>query len=193
MRIGYIYKITNTINGKSYIGQTTTNINTRWTQHKYISRKTSETTGLYGAIKKYGEEVFNIELIISCDESLLNEMEIYYIDKYNTYNNGYNRTLGGSGVSTLALDPDKVLKVYKQLGNMQKVAEHFSCSSSTIWIILNNYAPRELIAANKQRGSCVKGKNTQPVRIIELDLSFDSMLQCGEWLLENQYTKARDA
>ena len=120
-------------------------------------------------------------------------MEIYYIDKYDTYNNGYNRTIGGEGVSTLQLNPTEVLEKYKQLGSMKKVAEYFHCSSSTIWIILNNHAPRELIEYNKQRSAVTKGKNTVEVKIIELDLSFKSMVECGQWLLDNGYSKARDA
>ena len=158
---GIIYKITNDINNKVYIGQTIQPLNTRWRSHKVRGKNPSFNTGLYGATKKYGAENFDINIVISCDESELNEMEIYYIDKYDTYNNGYNRTIGGEGVSTLQLNPTEVLEKYKQLGNMKKVAEYFHCSSSTIWIILNNHAPRELIEYNKQRSAVTKREKTQ--------------------------------
>lgn len=55
---GYIYKITNLINDKVYIGQTTTTINNRWSQHKTHKDKRSH---LRSALDKYGIENFKIE------------------------------------------------------------------------------------------------------------------------------------
>lgn len=57
MSNGIIYKITNTINGKCYIGQTTSNINKRWSQHIYNAKTQSQKCRfLENAIKKYGKE-----------------------------------------------------------------------------------------------------------------------------------------
>lgn len=91
-RIGVIYKWTNKINGKSYIGQTIDE----------EGRKKGHINGRYkcyfhDAIKKYGVENFNYEVIERIEESKLSEREIYWIEYYNTYNNGYNLTLGGEG------------------------------------------------------------------------------------------------
>lgn len=112
--VGYIYKITNTINDKLYIGQTRVAINVRWSQHKYdINNGTHKP--LYRAMKKYGVDKFQIievEKIVTADiKSLvrkLNEREQYYIAKYNTFNpNGYNLTIGGDQpVATIARPVD---------------------------------------------------------------------------------------
>lgn len=102
--IGYIYCITNSKNGKQYIGQTATTVHKRFTEHLRCARVDEESPYLlYRAIKKYGEENFNIETLLTIYASSrtelkekLNEKEIYYIRIFNTYKpNGYNMTLGG--------------------------------------------------------------------------------------------------
>lgn len=61
-RTGYIYKITNTVNGKSYIGQTLQTIQQRWYAHKYAAKKKKQGCNkLINAINKYGEESFCVE------------------------------------------------------------------------------------------------------------------------------------
>lgn len=52
---------------------------------------------LYQAIRKYGVENFSFEVLEECDISLLDEKEVYYINLYNSYKEGYNATLGGQG------------------------------------------------------------------------------------------------
>ena len=88
---GYIYKITNKVNGKSYIGQTRNSVEFRWRQHK----NNKNGYALHAAIRKYGAENFEVETLEKCDISRLDEREIYYIDKYDTFNNGYNLSKGG--------------------------------------------------------------------------------------------------
>lgn len=91
-----IYKYENKINGNIYIGQSS-NIERRMKQHLYDAENRANTsTGLDVAIKKYGIENFNIEIIEECPIELLNEKEIYWIKYYDSYNNGYNRTIGGN-------------------------------------------------------------------------------------------------
>ena len=62
MSFGNIYKITNLINNKIYIGQTINPISQRWSAHKSHA-KNGSTHKLGRAIRKYGEENFKIELI----------------------------------------------------------------------------------------------------------------------------------
>lgn len=83
-----IYKITNKINNKSYIGQSI-DILKRFNSHKYKS-----DTLIGRDIQKYGEENFELEILEECDVSELDEKEIYYINKYDTIRNGYNISLG---------------------------------------------------------------------------------------------------
>ena len=95
--MGYIYKITNTVNGKCYIGVTTeTNPNRRWTNHKSHNRQGNGCPFLMKAFKKYGEESFKFEVLIICFDEDVFKFEPYYIKKYNTLSpNGYNVATGG--------------------------------------------------------------------------------------------------
>lgn len=90
-----IYKITNQINKKTYIGQTVRSLTERWNEHLKMA-STQDKRQLYCAMRKYGKENFTIEEIAkasSIDE--LNKLEQEYIVKYDSYNNGYNMTDGG--------------------------------------------------------------------------------------------------
>lgn len=105
---GYIYCITNKVNGKLYIGQTITTVKNRWACHKHNAKSGRSDMALYHAMRKYGVDSFKIELVekffSNTKESLvstLNKKEIYYIDKFKSlYNeNGYNVTKGGDNGS----------------------------------------------------------------------------------------------
>lgn len=102
--IGYVYCITNRANGKQYIGQTNVSVESRYTEHIRCARAyTNPTQLLYRSIRKYGSQNFEVTTIdvVSAKtkfdlKQLLNELEVYYISKYNTYTpNGYNMTKGG--------------------------------------------------------------------------------------------------
>lgn len=88
-----IYKITNTENGKCYIGQSR-DIEARWQKH-LSAYKSCPDWELYRAFKKYGISKFTFEIIEECQIKELNEREIYWITQYDSFNNGYNMTLGG--------------------------------------------------------------------------------------------------
>ena len=93
-----IYKITNLINDKIYIGLTTQKINRRWTQHKSKSKTNITTEPFLNAIRKYGEENFLVEVIDKANNlKELNKKEKYWINYYNSNNNkiGYNVLSGG--------------------------------------------------------------------------------------------------
>ncbi len=106
-QIGIIYKITNTINGKIYIGQTRISKNKkhigadkRFKQHIYDAIKYKDhCIKLCRAIRRYGKEVFICEKILECELPLLNTFEIAYIYIYNSTLNGYNISYGGAGMS----------------------------------------------------------------------------------------------
>lgn len=85
-----IYKITNLINNKSYIGQSI-DIKRRWSEH----RARRGTNPIYKDMEEFGLDNFSFEILEECQQDKLDEREIYWIQKYDTYYNGYNRTLGG--------------------------------------------------------------------------------------------------
>jgi group I intron endonuclease len=96
-----IYKITNKINKKSYIGLTTRTIKERWKDHcrgaKDLLSRSKKLSYLQKAIIKYKPRNFKIKVIDSCNNFIfLNKMEQFYIKKHKTLcPNGYNLTTGG--------------------------------------------------------------------------------------------------
>jgi group I intron endonuclease len=94
---GVIYVITNTVNGKQYVGQTRHAIEQRWRDHVWYAQKGNLTRPLPRAINKYGIKAFTIEQIDEA-ETLedLNKREIHHIARLKTLSpNGYNLTSGG--------------------------------------------------------------------------------------------------
>lgn len=93
-----VYKITNNINGKVYIGITTCSLEYRWSRHLTEGRNENNTKHLYKAMRKYGLDNFSIKQIDSTDDfEELGRLERYYIKKYNSQSpeKGYNLTTGG--------------------------------------------------------------------------------------------------
>ena len=87
--MGCIYSITNKINGKIYIGQTI-DFKKRKKDHICNANDNKINTHLYISMRKYGIDYFKFEIIEdNIEESKLNEREIYYIKKYDTYHKGY--------------------------------------------------------------------------------------------------------
>lgn len=94
-----IYKITNSINGKIYIGKSV-DIVRRWREHINCSKyKKSDLSPIHKAILKYGESNFLFEVLEECEEIELDDKEMFYINLYNSQSNqiGYNITCGGDG------------------------------------------------------------------------------------------------
>ncbi len=90
-----LYKITNHINGKVYIGQTSKDLLIRFKQH---CTKVSKVPYLRNAIQKYGSDNFDIELIETTDSELVaNKLEQHYISFYKSTDHefGYNISKGG--------------------------------------------------------------------------------------------------
>lgn len=103
-----IYKITNIINDKIYIGYTNKGIENRLHKH-YTNAIYGIDTYFYRAIRKYGIENFKYECIDTANNiSDIKNKEIYWINFYNSYKNGYNMTTGGDGGNIVhQLSPEK--------------------------------------------------------------------------------------
>jgi group I intron endonuclease len=96
--MGYIYRITNIVNGKVYIGETRQkDPEKRWSLHKQsVNWKRGGCPLLRAAMVKYGIDKFRFEVIVICFDESLHEMEREYIKKYNSITpNGYNILEGG--------------------------------------------------------------------------------------------------
>jgi group I intron endonuclease len=94
-----IYKVTNTVNGKIYIGQTIRPLDVRKWQHISDRRHNRDFSYFHQALNKYGKESFEWQILEHCDsKEELDEMEFHYIKQYNTFRpGGYNLTTGGDG------------------------------------------------------------------------------------------------
>ena len=90
-----IYCIENSANGKKYIGQST-NIYGRWKSHKSeLKHNRHYNIHLQNAWNKYSESSFIFSILKKCNVEELDYWEVYFIDLYDTYKNGYNRDKGG--------------------------------------------------------------------------------------------------
>lgn len=119
---GRIYSIVCKVNGKRYIGQTTKNVAERWRGHLQES-KTQSHRPLYRAINKYGAGMFTIRIIeddIEYDN--LSAREIYWIEQFDTFNNGYNLTTGGEQSYTIREDVKE--KISQSTSGVCKSEEH---------------------------------------------------------------------
>ena len=132
---GFIYEITNTINGKSYIGQTIQNVKERFYQH--CATKCSKAVldmAIHRAIKKYGKSNFTVEVIEEVDSTNLNDRERYWIKYYNSYNNGYNSTKGGQdGCKPFKdLNAEAIIKEYNTGKSLRTLGTIFKVDKQTI-------------------------------------------------------------
>ena len=126
--IGEIYKITNTITNKCYVGQTRSHrLNHskyrpfghkgRFTDHinEAHSTKKNQSWYLNSAILKYGAENFQCELLTTCQVSDLNEYEALFILENNSkYPNGYNLTNGGQVFTDVKSTEEKTVPIIRQ-------------------------------------------------------------------------------
>ena len=100
---GFIYKITNTVNGKIYVGKTKTTIEARFKSHKKTALKIlndgKKSIPLYNAMNLYGIDNFIVTQLEQCAYDVLSDRERYWIETLNARNPsvGYNICKGGEG------------------------------------------------------------------------------------------------
>jgi group I intron endonuclease len=112
----FIYKITNIITQKSYIGQTKRTIQRRFNSHISEAKRNLYDTHLHRSIRKHGADKFTVELIEECDANNISDREIFWIKELNTKSpKGYNLHDGGYGG---CLNPSDELR--KKLSDAKK-------------------------------------------------------------------------
>ena len=110
-----IYKVTNKVNGKIYIGKTIQSLHDRWSRHVNDAMTNRLDTHFARAIRKYGQENFIAEVIDTADsKEELSEKEKYWIERYQSYSNGYNETIGGDGGNTYIGKNDSEMSLIKE-------------------------------------------------------------------------------
>lgn len=98
---GRIYLVTNKVNGKRYVGQTTQSIKRRWGHHLSATQCGKRNSLISSAIRKYGQECFDVSLLEECDDREgLNAAEVRWISEMASFGPlGYNLAAGGEGTS----------------------------------------------------------------------------------------------
>ena len=182
---GFIYKITNNVNGKVYIGQTIQTVKERFYQH--CATKCSDSVlnmAIHRAIKKYGKSNFIIEVIEEVDKDSLNDREKFWIEYYNSYNNGYNSTRGGQDSSTHCkeLDTESIIKEYNSGKSLRSIGNTFKVDKQTIkdLLIRNNITLRTTRS--------YKLSQTDRISIIEdVKSGIDRKLIMEKWSISKSY------
>ena len=186
--MGYIYKITNRINNKMYIGKTEQyDPIKRWEEHlKDYKKRKNENRPLYKAMEKYGVDNFVFEIIEETNDA--ENREKYWIDKMRTYIgfkdcNGYNATLGGDGKSYLNLNENEVIKFHieKSKNVLGNTAKNFKVDNRTIKKILTKYNVPYL--SNKE------------VKDLEVYIKYGGVIQVDKnsKLILNKFKNAQEA
>lgn len=156
--MAYIYQIKNLVNGHLYIGQTV-NYEARKLKHlSCLRRGVHDNPYLQKAFDKYGESLFEFSILHEeeCDQDRLNELEEYYIKKYDTYENGYNCNRGGqqhNGFESKLKQEDiniicAMLEFHKRPGTI--LGNYFDVSNTTIYRIDHQLSHKELSDKYKQ-------------------------------------------
>lgn len=198
-----IYCIENITNHKRYIGQSV-NIEARWCSHKKdLNHGTHDNDYLQKAWNKYGEEKFIFYILETCEHSLLDERESYYIDYYNSLDRNYGYNLktggqnGGSEVSEhVRQKQSSALKqsyaTNKDLREKRKsdalkqwsdpeIKNKITGSNNGMYGKHHSDETRQKMS-EKKKGKPSTKRNTTPVLCVELNRVFDCSVTAGDEL-----------
>ena len=129
--MGLIYKITNILNGKSYIGKTSRSFEARKGEHLRSYLNENKTSILYRAMRKYCIENFQFDIIEdNIPNELLSQKEQDYIKVFNSFHQGYNMTFGGEGESSV--DREEIINLHLSELNLKEISQMTKHTTKTI-------------------------------------------------------------
>lgn len=201
MRTYYIYKATNKINGKSYIGQTVDYKSRVW-QHMRCYEK--EDCKFHDAIKEFGSDNFDWEVLETCNgKEKANDLERKYIELFNSYRNGYNDNKGGVGghnaraIVCLKLDGEFV-KRYDSAADAEKDgfnnANVLLCCKNKLYTCKNHLFMFEDDYKENGAKQYIKPESSSKRKVIQCDLDgnfisrYDSVQEASEKTGANRTT-----
>ena len=186
-----IYKITNLLDKKIYIGQTQRTLEERMKEHCRNRRKSY----IYNAIKKYGIENFSAEVIETCETvEELNEREIFWIKFFDCKRpNGYNLTDGGEGCRGYIVTAETRKKISEShKGKCGRICSEetkakisaankgHSVSEKSRAMMSAAHKGKKLSEETKAKMSASK-KNKRTIICIEKEKIFESIADAARW------------
>lgn len=212
-----IYKITNLLNGKVYIGQSV-DIHKRLKAHfAYAKNKNSKeyNTSIHNAIRLYGDCNFKCEVLQECTKEQLDELEKYYIDLYDSTNRqkGYNLTQGGLGGHKTKcrhiLQYDLNGNLIREWDSIWEASEELNIPNGSIaaccygqksaygfqWKFSDD-TDRTIEKYSRNYYSKGLELGRKPVQVIGIneegiEYNFDMIIEAAKWLIKNNYSKAK--
>jgi len=187
--VAKVYKITNLINNKIYVGKTNYTILEKRIKEHFRYAKRFAHRPLYKDINKYGVKIFSYELIEETNNGF--EREKYWIKKLNTFEgNGYNLTLGGVG--RRQLDYNKICEDYLKMGNLTKVAKINQCSIDSVKKIIDN---KNILTISSS--TIIQKKYSKKTNMMNLNnellKTFPSQIEGARYLIKNHYSNVKNA
>lgn len=165
-----IYCHRNKINNKVYIGKTK-NVNDRWANN---GNKYKTCKKFYAAIQKYGWDNFeHIILEDNIDEDKIDERERYWIKYYDSLNNRYNLTEGGTGGDCISNLPEEKLKKLKEQHRIETL------NRGEEWHKKLSEAQKKAWAEGK-RVKKLNSAGSKPVRCVETGIEYPSCAEAME-------------
>ncbi len=203
-----IYKITNKINGKVYIGQTTRTLEVRKQGHLADAKKGLKRH-LYNAMNKYGVENFEFEEICTAESiEELNQLETKYILEYDSVNNGYNMGYGGDNnvmfcpkakakhlakmrSREVRLKISKTMKKHREenpfsLETRQKISKKLAGNKHFEGQKISEAHKEALKKSHYKKVHCINEQN-------EIVARFDTVQSAAIWWFENGYSSVKNA
>ena len=184
-----IYKITNLINGKIYVGKSI-DIQRRFRSHINESldeNKPSYHHAIHRAMRKYGSDNFSFDILEECTEDKLNEREIYWISFFDccvldSSDKGYNMTRGGDGSSSL--DVNKIRKLWDEGLSINEIAEQLQCDRHTVSEHVKCYENFNEEENKRRKYSLISRHRSKSIKQYNLDGDFicqyESILDASE-------------
>ena len=106
-------------------------------------------------MEKYGLNNFALEIIEECAQDKLDEREVYWIEYYDSYHNGYNETFGGQGLGRSTYNTEQIRQMWDDGLSIGDIMTILVCDKATVRSRLKDY-PNYTIEESRRRGRNVK-------------------------------------
>jgi group I intron endonuclease len=149
-----VYKATNLLNNKSYIGKTVKTLRVRRLEHENAALRRCDNCILHKALRKYGADNFQWEIIAVAESQIrLSALEAQYIEHFDTFRNGYNSTIGGEGTCGFRfsdMQKEQLSQIHRGKHLSRKHRDSISRAVARRWI--NKDSRSKLIAGRTRVG-----------------------------------------